>query len=1130
MAKTRNRQPDPLPSGFWFVLFAIPAIPICWMWLRIPVWPFILIGLVAGGATAQYPKTRTRSEEPDPRKMAAYKRWKIILKGLVPNKAWTCVWRTSWWMWPLLGLTTSLNSPYPWVGPVNMLCAWWAGMGVQQWIDRRRERRHPCTGVSVGAFYKKAPVWQRTLVGIVTGIIGVTGLLLAPLHYVTFGQVLTVTGLAFLLPIRLLDGKRQLSGWREQTRWQQTIDQWVEDETSPMHKPWSNAYVTQVSTCGDADNPLTILRIKVEGSVDNVFKPGAEAVKPAAFEAGYNYVELLGAKQRKKGVDIFSPTVCRLVLGRDESAVPDITVKSAGEKTASLVADLAYAQVGHLYHKTPPLLEAHDVSADESRAAWLLTFTQPPTGGDMIDNIGISWLANDINPGGIMGLDVFRDLYDRFHLAADPDTPLSDKGNDLKTSDGHPCRTPNVVTRAKPFGEYIRLSRRYKAERDRWTELLGPKIMPPEPLFDEERTHDCNGWQLRIVPYMIKPPFTVADYARKDLSSFDPSAVFVGMCGSGEGRMRLVFAQNAAPTRLDQLAEPQSYIRAYANAIVLKSLLNELPSKATVSIDSCSQEGRGVAIWRIQFTLGNGATVADLRRKEANIQAAIGVNIIYWEFTTASEGVIWAMPGNLLGIEDARKFKRPITQKRLIPLALSDAWGEAGVQDSRGSTPQVVDIGALPNNHSVLKVRFRVPAGIDVDKPAHNIGKFLTAADYSYGRVLPRGDEHGSADFDMVLAKQSPFPTMVHADWDFARQAKPRMFPLGVDDMGEPVYWNVKDTFHLLICGKSGTGKSSAAQIVVAEALLKGHAIILVDPSKGCIDFTQWARPKALAFVGLGQLREAEAVITWLRHEMAERVKIFSRYGVGSIYDLDKSQLTSDELKHMQPIDLVFDEFNSYLQEAGKTTQNPNKDIQLTNDNAAISATNNSIRRTMSMLSKIVVQGRTAGISVILGAQRLTSDDMKAYNGTAFFKSLGRILLGMDSTSGVFSQQNLSEANRLQHSLKGAGGKIPQGRGIFETAQGELLAVQTWYSGGQEALSELVEDIPAPEPIDYQQYMPAEAEKFGEVNEEELGQLLDQANDMRESENGGEQVDDSQLSEMLGHEDESEETIEEVDW
>lgn len=345
--------------------------------------------------------------------------------------------------------------------------------------------------------------------------------------------------------------------------------------------------------------------------------------------------------------------------------------------------------------------------------------------------------------------------------------------------------------------------------------------------------------------------------------------------------------------------------------------------------------------------------------------------------------------------------------------------------------------------------------------------------------------------------------------------------------MGSPVYWNVKDTYHLLVSGKSGTGKSSAAQIIVAEALLKGHGIILVDPSKGCIDFTRWAKPLALAFVGLGQMRETEAVIAWLRDEMAQRVRLLSKYGAASIYELDRSMLSPEELEHVRPIDLFFDEFNSYLQEAGKTTQNPNRDIQLANDNAAVSATNNSIRRTMSALGKIVVQGRTAGISVILGAQRLSMDDMKPYNANALFRSLGRILLGMDSTAGIISQQNLQEANRLQQSLKGEGGRIPQGRGMFETAQGELLAVQTWYSGEQDALAELFRDHPKPHPIDYSPFMPAAAERYGELSDDELANLLNNQNTQTTQ---SEQVDAEEIDSLLNNKDESPDDIEEVDW
>ena len=227
-----------------------------------------------------------------------------------------------------------------------------------------------------------------------------------------------------------------------------------------------------------------------------------------------------------------------------------------------------------------------------------------------------------------------------------------------------------------------------------------------------------------------------------------------------------------------------------------------------------------------------------------------------------------------------------------------------------------------------------------------------------------------------------------------------------------------------------------------------GEDIILIDPSKGCIDFTQWAKPKALAFVGLYQLRETEAVISWAREEMAERVRINNKYGVGNIFELDPDDVEEADRSHLKPLNILFDEFNSYLQETGKTTQNPQKDMQIANDNAAVSATNASIARTMSALSKIIVQGRTAGIRCIFGAQRLTMDDMKKYNGNAFFRSLGRVLLGMDSPAGVVSAQNLSEANRTQKSLKNEEGLIPVGRGIYESMQGTLMAVQTWYSGG----------------------------------------------------------------------------------
>ncbi|MBT1162762.1 cell division protein FtsK [Bifidobacterium sp. SO1] len=1099
--------------------------------------------MLVAGLTARRPEaaTKRKSDSPDPRALARYHKWKDMLAGFAPSKDWLSVHRISWWMGIAVGLMVSANARAGWMTVVNILFGWLVAMGVRQMGDRKVDRRHVYSGVSIPAVYgAKTPIWVKLVVTIIPILLLVVLAFAMMVGYAPASTMIGLPLLVFLLLAWKLCKNAQAAYWRDLVKYQQLLDKWT--ATGDLQKAWEGVWLTQVSKIGADGNKMIILRCRFENKPDDsmiepgmetlhrsnaqVFKLGVEPVRAVTSPSGYSFAMLLPARQKKKGEFAFDPSSVRLVLGRDESCVPEATSRQAGEKLASLVADIAYARTAQVWNKRSPLVEAHDVSDDPEQAAWLLQLHCPPEGGDPIDKMDFDWLGPECSPEETMKLPMFADLSDAFVLAADPNTPLSDKGNKWR---------PDGVTLKKPFADYIAISRRYKAEQSVWADILPTKLGVPVAIYDGEKTVECDGWELTTLPLILSAPATADDYARFDLSPLDYEAKFIGVIRDGENAL-LVTATGPAPSRLDRLT---GQYRKYAEAIIFKALLDVLPAKAIVYIDSCTQEGKDVAIWRVKFHLEGGATVADVRKKSANLQAAVGANRIFWNWKNADSAEIWLCDQPYLALDDLKHWKRRFAQKELIQLALSDAWGVAGITDDSGRTPQVVSLGVLPQNHDVLLARFQIPAGLDVDKPERNIGKFMTSANYGYGRILPRGEEHGATMYDMVLAKHSPFPTKILADWDYAKQAKPRMFPIGVDDMGEPVCWNVKETFHLLLCGKSGTGKSSLAQIVVAEALMKGHAIILVDPSKGCIDFTQWAKRLSLAFIGLGQMRETEAVIAWLRNEMAERVKLFSRYGVGSIYDLDTSRLSEDELKHVQPIDLIFDEFNSYLQEAGKTTQNPNRDIQLANDNAAVSAINNSIRRTMSALGKIVVQGRTAGISVILGAQRLTMDDMKPYNATAFFRSLGRVLLGMDSPAGVVSQQNLHEANRLQQSLKGEGGKIPQGRGIFETAQGELLAVQTWYSGGQEKLAELFKDNTPPEPIDYSMFMPAEAEKYGEMSEEELSKLINQDKD---SASGGEEINDlAELQDMLsqseqtepyenGDEDDPYADVEEVDW
>lgn len=1080
---SRTRQPQPIPAGFWFTLLTIAMLP-AW-YLRLPAMSLLLAAIVIAGTTAQPPQTARRSDQPDPRKQAAYRKWKTMLSGLTPGKQWVAVWRTSWWTWLTLGALLSLNTLRWWTWTVNLLCAWIAGAGIQHYLDRRADRRHPCYGVSIPAFYRNAPTWQRIFISSLAGFALISLLLAAWFDYTSLSIAIVTPALMFLTLIRLFDGPRQLASWHTQVHWQTTLDQWIDDPDEQMRKPWRDAYVTKVDSVGDPDNPLTIIRCRVPAGFDTVYRAGTGPLQTHAFAMGLYYVQLIGASAKKQSASQFAPNMVRIVLAKDETAIPDMTSRSIGEKTASLAATLAYAKLGELFRKTPPIVTAHDVSDDDTRAAWLLTFTLAPNGVG-ISQIGRDWLANDPNPGDYMHLPVWRDLYDGFHLAADSATPLSDVGNKLKAANGAPLRPANRLTRSQRFNGYINACRRWKTLQTTWLEVTGDKIMPPEPLLDNEREYPMDGWTLTVLPFYYQSPNTAATYANHDLTPFDPSATFIGICEQSQDRFLMCTAHNNAPTRLDQLTGPRIYLNSYAQAIAYRALLRQTPKDGQITITACSQEGKTEAVWRIQIKLGNGVTAADLRRKTAHLQADMGATILYWEWVNAAEAVIWVMGRNLTSPQDTTAFKRATTQKQLIPLALSNAWGDAGVTDKSGKTPTVAKLAKLPNNNDVLLAKFTVPDGISIDRPQANIGKFLTASHYPYGRIIAT---YGS-EFQMVLASASPFPTSVNADWQLARTCKPTLFPFGVDDMARPVYWEISHTPHLLVCGKTGSGKSSASMVLIAEAFLKGNGVIIIDPSKGANDFVQWAKPKALAFVGLYQLRETEAVIRWVREEMAERVRIYSHYGVANIKDLDPKQVTDEEREHLRPITVFFDEFNSYLQETGNLTQNPTKDIEITNANAEVSATNASVSRTMSNLSKIVVQGRSAGIRVIFGAQRLTMDDMKKYGGNAFFRSLGRLLLGADSPDGVVSQQNTREAHRMKDLLKTAEGDIPVGRGMYESIRNDLTCVQTWWAGTQDELAQLIETVPTPAPIDYQQYMPKAAEQFTKLATEDIHELL----------------------------------------
>lgn len=1056
-SRKAKQQDNSIPTSIWFILSILIGL-VC-VWFRLPALPAVWLGVLLSGVLAKYPTPARKTDEPDARKLASYTRWKNVLRGLKPSKQWwTNKYRPSWWLGFAFGVIASYGAPI-WVILINMLFAFMLTQAYCYQKDRQKDHRHPYPGVSIRLFFTHSTRAKLIIFTLITLIGATVSALLASMRIIPWVNALTGVYTLFFTLIWLFARTQQNHNWHNIIDYQQMLDTWGEDPT--FAKTWVNPYIMQADLIGKHDNPLIVLRIRVP-QTQLIFKNGVSLIQPYASREGYNYVQLLSVGKRTKGSPVADPTQIRLILGKDDTLIPDATNPNQDEKLVSLACDLAYAKSAADYHKPAPLITAHNVSADDSKPAWLLEITCPQ-GGATIDEISVNWLGYNASPDTILHLPIFADLFGRFHLLANPDTPLSDVGNKW--------REKNVITSDESFNRFMQLSRRYKKEQLEWQAILGKNMSLPQPYYDNEKTVESGtGWSATVLPLTLTPPYTAMDYATYDYSTLNPEARFSGIIEDGTN-MQLIQTFGMAPQRLDMLDGSMPIHRQLARAFIYKAIISILPRNSKASIQSCTQEGKDTPIWRSSIKLSDGATVNDIRKKTASFQAAIGTRYALFDYQSESEFTVWCCNHLYTSIDDLQHWKRPMQQKQLIKLALSDAWAVAGLTDKTGIAPTVTNIGTLPHNKDVIKVRFDLPAGLDMKRVEMNQGKFLTRANYAYGRTLPRGDEHGATLWDMLLCSHNPFPTMVHADWKLLDTSAPR-FPFAVNDMAEPVYWEFTSTPHILVSGKTGSGKSSAMQIIAASILLSGHQLIIADPKKGGNDFAQWAKPRAIGFAGNNEWRKTEAVIAWAAHEMQQRVDLIGQYGVGNIKDLPEDV-------RPKRLFVLFDEFNSYLSELKQIQPNPTHNILIENQNRAINAQNQGIRNTFMNLANIVTQGRSAGVHLVVGAQQLSVSDLKKFaNGSAFLKSMGRLLLGMASPLGVVSQDNLKEANRLQKTLSGTDG-MNRGRGIYENIEGVLIGVQTWWSGDQQVLKQLVADISEVTPVDVSEFMPARQTALG---------------------------------------------------
>lgn len=119
-------------------------------------------------------------------------------------------------------------------------------------------------------------------------------------------------------------------------------------------------------------------------------------------------------------------------------------------------------------------------------------------------------------------------------------------------------------------------------------------------------------------------------------------------------------------------------------------------------------------------------------------------------------------------------------------------------------------------------------------------------------------------------------------DWDAIEHPGFRL-PLGSRPDGETVFLDHREDAHLLVIGRSGSGKSAALMFMVEAMLLGGAEVHLADPMKGGADFA-FAKPWLRGFAAT--IDQTIALLEGIRAEGERRSRLRAEHDASHVRDL----------------------------------------------------------------------------------------------------------------------------------------------------------------------------------------------------------------------------------------------------
>jgi S-DNA-T family DNA segregation ATPase FtsK/SpoIIIE len=171
-----------------------------------------------------------------------------------------------------------------------------------------------------------------------------------------------------------------------------------------------------------------------------------------------------------------------------------------------------------------------------------------------------------------------------------------------------------------------------------------------------------------------------------------------------------------------------------------------------------------------------------------------------------------------------------------------------------------------------------------------------------------------------------------------AKAAKMRIpIYLGKDVSGKPMIVDLTTLPHLLIAGRTGTGKSVCLNSIIVSMLMSRRPdevrMLLVDPKM--VELSPYKRLPHLMHPVVTDMRKAEAILAWAVEKMEERYALLARAGVRHIgvYNqlgeeelMDRLQPEDDEQRNAIPTSLpyiviVADEMADLMMTAAKEVE-----------------------------------------------------------------------------------------------------------------------------------------------------------------------------------------------------------------